>query len=183
MDSPLEEMAKLQKEKQKYEAKRSRLRIELDSTEHKIGELQSKYGGIHNATSAPILRLPNEITCMIFDYALALSVRMAEGRPVVFGKAWRPPLVEVVISHVCHQWRSIGLSYPQIWSHFRYEVSRSSVVQVPLERFDAYLERSRSAGLELWFDFQRDLDGLDGLPIVRLGIYLPVSARQCPSKY
>ena len=158
MDSPLEEMAKLQKEKQKYEAKRSRLRIELDRTEHKIGELQSKYGGIHNATSAPILRLPNEITCMIFDYALALSVRMAEGRPVVFGKAWRPPLVEVVISHVCHQWRSIGLSYPQIWSHFRYEVSRSSVVQVPLERFDAYLERSRSAGLELWFDFQRDLD-------------------------
>ena len=161
METSLAEMAQLQQEKQEYEAKRDQLNIELHATEQKIIELQSKWGAIHNAMSAPVLELPNEITCMIFDHALVLSVRMAEDLAMMDAEAKLPPEMEVVISHVCHQWRSIALSYPQLWSHFRYDVMRSPLV--PLERFDAYLDRSQSTGLELWFNFKGAYDEIEGV--------------------
>ncbi|PPR06448.1 hypothetical protein CVT26_006463 [Gymnopilus dilepis] len=143
------ELAKLQQEKNEYEARRDLLKADLFRTEQKITELQSKCGVIRN-TSVPILKLPNEITCMIFDYALVLSVRMVEDLTMINGETKWPPGFEVVISHVCHQWRSIALSYPQLWSHFRYDIMHCSLV--PSKRFDVYLERSRSMGLELWFN-------------------------------
>ncbi|KDR82054.1 hypothetical protein GALMADRAFT_264329 [Galerina marginata CBS 339.88] len=61
---------------------------------------------------------------------------------------------QVVLSHVCRRWRSISLSYPSLWTSFSHHGCQSSLRS--LARLDAYLERSTSRALELWFDFVGD---------------------------
>ncbi|KAF8901530.1 hypothetical protein CPB84DRAFT_1777547 [Gymnopilus junonius] len=142
------ETARLLQEKSKFEARRNELIMELLDTERKITSIQSKYGAICNR-NIPVLNLPNEVTCMIFDYMLAFCSRSPDPTDP---KAKILPLAEIVVSHVCHHWRSVALSYHQLWASFRYDILRSP--SVPFERFDAYLERSASVGLELWFWFR-----------------------------
>ncbi|PPQ95945.1 hypothetical protein CVT26_016111 [Gymnopilus dilepis] len=152
---PEEEMAKLLKEQRKHEGKHARLTAELLQTEWAISNIRAKRGAIHNRKIS-VLNLPNEVTCIIFDYAFVHSVLSPNGS----SSSKKIPLFEVVASHVCHHWRFVALSYPQLWSHFRYNSKRGPSL-VSLAQFNAYMERSRNVGLELWFNFRAALGDLD----------------------
>ncbi|KDR72985.1 hypothetical protein GALMADRAFT_142686 [Galerina marginata CBS 339.88] len=132
--SKVEKMSKLLEKKLKYEAER-------DALDEKIIEVKLQYTLIHNSC-VPLLVLPTEVTCMIFQHAMVHPVEddSEEGRV---------PWSEVIISHVCRQWRSISLAYPRLWGCFCYDDRDSSP-----ERLDTYLQRSTTHNLDLWFDFR-----------------------------
>ncbi|KAK0443213.1 hypothetical protein EV421DRAFT_537631 [Armillaria borealis] len=66
---------------------------------------------VYKSYLAPIRRLPVELLCEIFSEACTFP----------FGKALReslqsPPQIPLLIASVCSYWRSICLSFPQLWS-------------------------------------------------------------------
>ncbi|PPQ72008.1 hypothetical protein CVT26_007968 [Gymnopilus dilepis] len=147
------EIDELLKEEDVLETRHAFLATELAQVRRKISGIRSKRNGIQNRNN-PLLNLPNEVTCIIFDYALAVSASWHEST--------RLPLFEVVASHVCRHWRSAALNYPRLWAHFRPGSKSSSLSS---ERFDAYLERSASSGLELWFKFSNG-DNLEDFTVL-----------------
>ncbi|KDR72984.1 hypothetical protein GALMADRAFT_252357 [Galerina marginata CBS 339.88] len=121
-----------------YETEQNALQLD-----EKIIEVKLRYALVHNSC-VPLLVLPTEVTCMIFHYAMAHPVEDDSEEE-------RVPWSEVIISHVCRQWRSISLAYPRLWGSFCHNGPKSS-----LERLDTYLQRSAPHALDLWFDFRTD---------------------------
>ncbi|KAF8874221.1 hypothetical protein CPB84DRAFT_1797851 [Gymnopilus junonius] len=136
-------LSMLLEKKRRYEEKRNKLAIKMEQLDCKITETQADYGTIYNR-EIPILKLPTEVACIIFYYA---SGYPNEGD----GESGRHLLIEVVISHVCHRWRSISIDYPWLWARFCFDGPNAT--RFPLDRLEAYLERSGTQKLELWFDF------------------------------
>ena len=62
-------------------------------------------------------------------------------------------LMEVVVSHVCRHWRTLSIGYPKLWSKFFHT---NDLTVITLARFEAYMERSASLSLRIWFDFRPD---------------------------
>ena len=122
--------------------KKEKPQLEREELDYKIIQTQSEYGALYNET-APVLNLPIEILFRIFE--LAHEASFIEGIP-------ENPLIEVTISHVCRQWRAVGLSFQSLWSNFRYNVSQLPK-RIPIDRLVAYLERSGSCLLDLHFTF------------------------------
>ncbi|KAF8901524.1 hypothetical protein CPB84DRAFT_1708404 [Gymnopilus junonius] len=105
-----------------------------------------KSDALFSCSEIPFMKLPIEVTCMIFEYAAPYStVRSQEPAKLL--------LPEVVVSHVCRTWRKISLGFPRLWTAFSHDASLTP--RVPLDRFDAYLERSTSHHLDLWFGFKK----------------------------
>ncbi|KAF5318102.1 hypothetical protein D9619_012134 [Psilocybe cf. subviscida] len=89
-----------------------------------------------------ILPLPPEITIMIFEMASSLAEVDREWSELV--KA-RP---EIIISHVCRQWRQVALSCPTIWSRImirNWVAGTHSAAQL----LEVYLTRSRGVPLDI----------------------------------
>ncbi|KIJ92150.1 hypothetical protein K443DRAFT_685430 [Laccaria amethystina LaAM-08-1] len=122
--------------------RKKKLQLERDELDYKIIQIQAEYGALYNNT-APILNLPIEIMCRMFE--LAHHASFTEGIP-------ENPLIEVTISHVCREWRSVALSFQSLWSNFRYNVDELPK-RIPIDRLVAYLERSGSCLLDLHFAF------------------------------
>ncbi|KAF9557752.1 hypothetical protein CPC08DRAFT_34752 [Agrocybe pediades] len=140
----------------KLEEERAALLSTLEETEAKLVEAQAEFGAIYNKSSK-LLKLPPEVTCMIFHWASGYPRRYKDAlkeQPEV-------PLLlpEVVISHVCRYWRAVSISYPRLWTSFSYAGACND--RVPVDRFKAYLERSATLDLELWLDFLLFLPGVD----------------------
>ncbi|KIK01311.1 hypothetical protein K443DRAFT_39969, partial [Laccaria amethystina LaAM-08-1] len=115
----------------------------LRKLDHTIIKAQAEYGALYNET-APVLNIPIEILCQIFEAAQDASR---------IHRVSRHPLVEVVISHVCRGWRSIALSFPPLWSTFRHDSTCDQAGRQSGNRLDEYLERSNSHLLDLYFHF------------------------------
>ena len=160
------------------ENKRRDLLQELEQVDSRITEMQADYGAIYNKRN-PILRLPVEVTCLIFTLArlprIAVTVEddssddssddddeMEEEEAEVDG------LMEVVVSQVCRQWRAISLGFPRLWNTFYFEADASR--PLPLERFDAYMERSVTLPLRIWFDFKPGTNGFNNALLVERAI-------------
>ena len=126
--------------------KLEKLQLEREELDHKIIQTQAEYGALYNKT-APILNLPIEIMCRMFE--LAHHASFVEGVP-------ENPLIEVTISHVCTEWRSVALSFQTLWSNFRYNVSELPK-RIPIDRLVAYLKRSGSHLLDLHFTFSESV--------------------------
>lgn len=141
--------------KRQYEEKRDILNKQLEEVNVKIIEAQSEYGAIRNKHS-PILQLPVEVTCFIFEHT-QLPISVDEEKEEEEEEEEPQYLMEVVVSHVCRRWRKIALGYPKLWSSFYYEADESlrDPSCVPLDRLESYLERSAALPLRLWFDFGR----------------------------
>lgn len=122
--------------------KLEKLQLEREELDYKIIQTQAEYGALYNKT-APVLNLPIEIMCRVFEVAHDAS--FIEGIP-------RNPLIEVTISHVCREWRAVALSFRSLWSNFRYNASQLPK-RIPIDRLVAYLERSGSHPLDLHFSF------------------------------
>ena len=137
--------------KAEYEGKRRILNEQLNDINMKIVEVQSEYGAIYNRR-CPVLQLPVEVTCLIFEHSQLPTVvdEEEEEEPQY--------LMEVVVSHVCRRWRKIALGYPKLWTRFYYEADEDhrGPPSVPLDRFEAYMVRSATQPLRLWFDFGQD---------------------------
>ncbi|KAF8903276.1 hypothetical protein CPB84DRAFT_781514 [Gymnopilus junonius] len=142
------ELAKILQEQDRYEKERKALQCHLKDGNRRILGLQARYAMLSNRKCS-ILQLPEEITRTIF---FCTQEYPNESKLYWLGESG--PLPEVVISHVCRQWRSISLAYPFLWTRFGHDAGQSN--HVPLDRFEAYLSRSRSKPLELWFDFHVD---------------------------
>lgn len=58
---------------------------------------------------------------------------------------------EVIISHVCHSWRSISLSCPQLWSTFKHD---GWTLEKPIQQsqVNAYIKRSQNQLLDFAFE-------------------------------
>ena len=66
--------------------------------------------------------------------------------------------VEVILSHVCSEWRNIAINLPFLWTAFKFETRRRA--SPPVEKLQEYLVRSKIQLLELYFDmYARDLQG------------------------
>lgn len=104
-------------------------------------DAQRRYGEVYNSRSV-LGALPNEKLSTIFRELVRLT--RAIGVP-------QNPLTEVVITHMCGLWRRPALSTPSFWNVFCYDSSMAN--RIPLDRLVAYLERSCSYPLELWFKF------------------------------
>ncbi|KDR82012.1 hypothetical protein GALMADRAFT_221901 [Galerina marginata CBS 339.88] len=147
------ELFRLQEKQKKCQAERKALAIRIEELDREIAEVQAEYGAVYNEP-APFLTLSTEVTCLIFDFMVAAGF-ITTGETLT-DQDKRQFLSEVIVSQVCRQWRSISLAYPALWTHFCHDGPRAS--RVPLDRFDAYLERSASQPLELWFDFRGSAD-------------------------
>ncbi|KAF8959732.1 hypothetical protein BDZ97DRAFT_1644839, partial [Flammula alnicola] len=132
---------KILQKKRNYEAEREALLLQIEELDAKIIGAQAEYGARVNS-DIPILTLPTEITRLLFH-----DEEDKESKEIATDS-----LIEVVISHVCHQWRSISVAIPELWTTFCYDGPRAS--KVPLDRLDAYLQRSENRLLELWFKFR-----------------------------
>jgi len=96
-----------------YEATRREILEKLAEVECKITEMQSEYGAIQNRQN-PILTLPNEVTCLIFENAQLPVIVDEEDEDEEIDDC----LMEVVVSHVCRHWRTLSIGYPKLWSKF-----------------------------------------------------------------
>ncbi|KAF5324777.1 hypothetical protein D9611_004061 [Ephemerocybe angulata] len=130
-----------QETKKLLEERRIALKKELEQVEFDIIESQRHYGELVNAHSA-LSKLPADVLGIIFEVVLHES--RATGRP-------SNPLPEVTITHVCGLWRRVALAMSSMWNVFCYD--GSVALRVPLDRLEAYLERSKEYPLELWFSF------------------------------
>jgi hypothetical protein len=59
--------------------------------------------------------------------------------------------VEVVLSHVCSEWRNIAINLPTLWTAFKFDTHLR--VSDPDTKLEAYLYRSGKQLLELYFSF------------------------------
>ena len=59
--------------------------------------------------------------------------------------------VEVILSHVCSQWRNIAINLPILWTAFKFESRRRALA--PIDKLEEYLFRSKTQLIELYFDF------------------------------
>src|SRR6266511_1231752 len=143
-----EKMADFLNKMGEYEETRRVILKQLAEVECKITEVQSGYGAICNRHN-PILTLPNEVTCLIFDNAQLPMIVDEEDADEEINEH----LMEVVISHVCRHWRTISLGYPKLWSNIFHT---NDLTPIKLARFEAYMERSAALPLRLWFDFRPD---------------------------
>jgi hypothetical protein len=82
--------------------------------------------------------------------------------------------VEVVLSHVCSEWRNIAINLPALWTAFKFDTHLH--VSDPVKKLEEYLSRSRTQLLELYFSFSSsdfeddpDLFGLD-IPLIESAI-------------
>jgi hypothetical protein len=91
--------------------------------------------------SISILDLPQEIQCEIFTRVHRDNSKM---------EASRLP-VEVVLSHVCSEWRNIAIHLPTLWTAFKFDTQLR--VSDPFKKLEEYLSRSRTQLLELYFSF------------------------------
>ncbi|KDR82020.1 hypothetical protein GALMADRAFT_264302 [Galerina marginata CBS 339.88] len=148
------ELFRLQEKQTKFETERTALFHRIMKLNHQIGQVQAEYGAVYNEP-APLLTLSTEVTCLIFDFTVAAGFTTAR-QALADQEDKRKFFPEVVVSQVCHQWRSISLAYPALWARFCYDSPHAS--RVPLYRLDAYLERSASQPLELWFNFRGSED-------------------------
>ncbi|KAJ2914937.1 hypothetical protein MD484_g5493, partial [Candolleomyces efflorescens] len=86
--------------------------VVIDDIERQIRELEdrrrlhTKVVEQHSAILSPIKRMPTYILSLIFLTCL-------QSRPFLEGRSRHPA---VIISHVCHQWRTIALDSPLLWS-------------------------------------------------------------------
>ncbi|KAF8971858.1 hypothetical protein BDZ97DRAFT_1150891 [Flammula alnicola] len=95
---------------------------------------------------------------MIFTYAASQHLSVSKFGRLESAKGAKGHVVEttgylnmeVVISHVCRQWRAVSLGLPTLWTTFYYSAHASS--HIPLGRLEAYLQRSGMQLLDLWFD-------------------------------
>ena len=152
--------------KASFEEKRRILQQQLEEVDLKIIETQADYGAIYNKRN-PIFRLPVEVTCLIFTYAQLPRV-IEKNDACEEEEEEVELLIEVIVSHVCRQWRSISLGLSKLWTCFHFEAG--PIIAVPLERFDAYLERSAALPLRIWFDFKGDVNDSDNVKLVEKAV-------------
>jgi hypothetical protein len=108
---------------------------------------------------ANVLALPLEIQTKIFTIAHCDNPR---------NEALRLP-EEVVLSHVCSQWRNISINLPTLWTAFKFDSNLST--SAPVEKLEEYLQRSGTRLLELYFnislsDYDGDPDDYEGFTAV-----------------
>ena len=121
--------------------------------------------------NAPVLALPTEIVCTIFKLLvrppppLYPTEHKHKNKPQKFDI--RLVRTEIIVSQVCRLWRSMALTYPNLWSTFAHDDLWGQ--QIPVDLLRTYLERSRSCPLDLYFrldDRKRD-DWLDTVDSIR----------------
>ncbi|KAF8204125.1 hypothetical protein BJ912DRAFT_896076 [Pholiota molesta] len=108
---------------------------------------------------APFAQLPNELLIPIFieasfEPSLVWRIIRTPGKRPREEGAWRYCNMEVVISHVCQQWRYVSLGVPALWTTFYYIDDCRSNPREILQRLDAYLERSGTQLLDIWIDLR-----------------------------
>lgn len=137
----------LLQKKRRLEDEREAIARKLDDLDAEITKTQAEYGELCNRNT-PILALPMEVTCLIFreTFSTVAPVETKDPNYQTF------KLTEVDITHVCRQWRSVAISLPILWTTFYYFGNTASAAT--LDRFEVYLERSKTRLLELWFEFR-----------------------------
>ena len=98
-----------------------------------------------------ILDLPLEIQCEMFTHAHRDNSK---------NEPSRLPM-EVILSHVCSEWRNISINLPSLWTAFKFDSHLR--VSDPVKKLEEYLCRSGTLLLELYFsvstsDYKYNLD-------------------------
>jgi len=138
----MKSLSDLRGKKRNLEAEREELVRRWEELDREIIDTQAECVAIYNSDS-PILSLPAEVTCLIFREAFSTLESSKENdiHPT-----------ELILSHVCRQWRSTALELSFLWSSFYYH--GPSATPATLNRFEVYLNRSKSNRLELWLDLR-----------------------------
>ena len=78
---------------------------EIKSLEESVRALKLRRNGL-----SPVSSLPPDVFAAIFSLLCIPGTSSLDGKP-------DHHLARVLVSHVCHQWRSIALNEPLLWSH------------------------------------------------------------------
>jgi len=62
--------------------------------------------------------------------------------------------VEVILSHVCSEWRNIAIHIPILWTAFKFDSRRRA--SAPIDKLEEYLLRSKTQLLELYFNYEEE---------------------------
>ena len=141
-------MAKILAEIQEEERVKKTTRRRIKFLNVEIERLRLAYAEAANKANS-WLCLPDEVTKRIFIHAQDYGD--VAGPLSRVRDHTRSRFTEIAISHVCRQWRLFSLAYPNLWAKFQYDASQS--YRVPLDRFKAYIKRSKPLPLDLWFNF------------------------------
>ena len=165
----METLSSWQKRKRNLEGERDDFQVVggLEGERREIIQVQARCDAIYNK-DAPILTLPIEIACLIFREAHSVIEVTRKDNQI------KVHLTEIVISHVCRQWRSAAVGLPILWSSFYYHAP--SATYAALSRFKTYLERSKLSLLELWLDFRQAIPDCE-LNLAVLDVALTVVSR------
>ena len=60
--------------------------------------------------------------------------------------------VEVILSHVCSEWRNIAIHIPILWTAFKFDSRRRA--SAPIDKLKEYLLRSKTQLLELFYNYE-----------------------------
>ncbi|PPQ77054.1 hypothetical protein CVT26_004527 [Gymnopilus dilepis] len=141
-------MSLVVQEKEYYVQEKQILMDRLKAIDCRMKQLDASYARLNNQSSrCPMLKLPAEVTCMIFAFLQGPSYSREESLKF---HVRTEPLSEVVVSHVCRYWRSVALGYPNLWTRFRFDASEALVV--PVKRLKAYMKRSAPKVVELYLN-------------------------------
>lgn len=108
----------------------------LDSLRQKRAEIQKSVDDC-NIIVAPVRRLSADILGIIFDYCLA-----THRNPIM--SPWEAP---ILLTQICHDWRSVALSIPRLWS--RMYIPLLQTAPPPLA-FDTERIEARSEEVQRW---------------------------------
>jgi hypothetical protein len=105
---------------------------------------ESQFSNVKNGykTTISILNFPLEIQGEIFTHA---------HRDNSNDEALLLP-VEVILSHVCSEWRNIAIHMPILWTAFKFDSRRRA--SAPIDKLEEYLLRSKTQLLELFFNYE-----------------------------
>ena len=115
----------------------------LHSLKQKRADLQQSMDDC-NTILAPVRRLPMDVLSIIFTYSLA-----THRNPIM-----SPSEAPILLTHICHDWRSISLSIPRLWSRLHIplllKTSEPLFGQVAPPRQDAERREARSEEVQRW---------------------------------
>ncbi|KAJ7757700.1 hypothetical protein DFH07DRAFT_457593 [Mycena maculata] len=113
-------------------------RTRIAQIDQKIAQLQAERKALVESLTFPVITLPVEITSEIFVHSLP-------DNPLDYSATE----VAIILGRVCHQWRDITLSIPQLWAAWSFAIDSDCSLQQIRDGMKLWLSRSKDRPLSI----------------------------------
>ncbi|KAF9545575.1 hypothetical protein CPC08DRAFT_716160 [Agrocybe pediades] len=146
-----------------------KLTSEVEEAAEKLKELivllqRAKTGMNHHHSSA-VSKLPPEILSTIFEVYTSNALPPSLQDEIQFDVPEHDILpIPLVLSHVCHRWRQVAFSTPQIWTTFTISLDRCDGSPAEQSIISAWISRTRNHPLTIHLHSSLEEDYHTALP-------------------